>query len=589
MERRSFKIRNFEDFINESYAPEKTYHSPEDFQKFYMLVKKPYPLDSYNLLSRMIGEARNMLFDQVVVDDLNYKTLRIEKGVPVLNFTEDNDIVEKLLKEKIVDKIYNAPAESMRVSNKVEFHKTFDGSKFVPKTVFNTKDAESLKFPVIAKPSEGKSAKGIKKFDTVEDLKKSEEKFDVFCEAIDIADEYRCFCFKDSIIEINKRVKNSDVDFLKNSETVTDFVYEKVENYGSQKKLESLMKDCGKKVALEFYSIDFAEDSKGNLHLIEMNSRTGMGSDKMTKLYRAVHKDFFGYPVSTTSEKYLAEIENDWTKAYDTEKSEPLHECTVVAGKLEDKMFLFKNRDRSFTPNSEVIVEKFKNVEIVYYTDQTGWIEGMNEHGVGFVFSALSKREYKGYGPSYYISDEPKNDTKFARFADGIKEVLVSKDADEALKRILKSEKSGNFLIGDPKKIIELEVFEGKNVSKEVDLTELRVKTNHGELILGAGHQENGESIKRGISGTRLYQAKLQLQGAKTLSEIPSKMKFQAFDNSSPLNVFRTDVEEYTISQCMMNLTDLKFYFFHDDATADSVNLKKTDNLEKIQIVIKKQ
>lgn len=587
MERRSFKIRNFEDFINESYAPEKTYHSPEDFQKFYMLVKKPYPLDSYNLLARMIGEARNMLFDQVVVDDLNYKTLRIEKGVPVLNFTEDNDIVEKLLKEKIVDKIYNAPTESMRVSNKVEFHKTFDSSKFVPKTVFNAKDAESLKFPVIAKPSEGKSAKGIKKFDTVDDLKKSEEKFDVFCEAIDIVDEYRCFCFKDSIIEINKRVKNSNVDFLKNSETVTDFVYEKVENYDSQKKLESLMKDCGKKVNLEFYSIDFAEDSKGNLHLIEMNSRTGMGSDKMTKLYRAIHKDFYGYPVSNSSEKYLSEIEKDWTDAYSNEKSEPLHECTVVAGKLEDKIFLFKNRDRSFTPDSEVIVEKFKGVEIVYYSDQTGWIEGMNEYGVGFVFSALSKREYKGYGPSYYMSDEPKDDTKFSRFADGIKEVLISKDADEAMKRILKSEKSGNFLIGDKKKVIELEVFEGKNVSKEVDLSELRVKTNHGELIPIAGHQENGESIKRGISGTRLYQAKLQLQGAKTLTEIPSRMKFQAFDSSSPLNVFRTDVEEHTISQCMMNLTDLKFYFFHDSDTADSVTPKNSKDLQKIQVIIK--
>jgi len=590
MERKTFKISNFRDFINENYAPEKVYSVPESFRRFYMLVKKPYPVDSVHHLSRMIGEVRNLLFDQVIIDDFNYKTLRFEPGVPILNFT-DSIAVEKLLKEKIVDKVYNLPQESHKVSDKVVFHKTFDDSSFVPNTVFSSKDTRSLKFPIIAKPAEGKSAKGIRKFDTQEDLDNCEDKFDVFCETINIAEEYRCFCFKEEIIEIDKRVKNSDTDFLKDSETTTDFIYQKIDDkkYKNIEKLKTLVKECRKKVILEFYSIDFAEDTSGKIHLIEMNSRTGMGSDKMTKLYRAIHQDYYNFPVSKKSEKYLQEIDKDWARAYKSEKSEPVYECTVVGGKLEDKMFLFKNRDRSYSPDSKIVAENFKNTEIVYYTDQTGWIEGMNEYGVGFVLSALSSKHYPGYDPLYHMTDEPKDDSKFKKFAEGIKEVLISKTAEEAVARIEKSEKSGNFLVGDKNQIIELEVFKGEKVSRKVDLSELIVKTNFGELIPGAGHQPSGDSIKRGISGIRGYQAKLQLQGVTSINEIPARMKFQAFDYISPLNVFRTDAEENTISQCLFNLTDLKFYFFHDLETANSVNIERKTDLEKIKIILQNQ
>ena len=63
-------------------------------------------------------------------------------------------------------------------------------------------------------------------------------------------------------------------------------------------------------------------------------------------------------------------------------------------------------------------------------------------------------------------------------------------------------------------------------------------------------------------------------------------MKFQAFDSKSPLNTFRTDDEEYTISQCMMALTNLEFYFYHDRMTADTIKLEDTIKDPKIKIKI---
>ena len=567
-----FNIRSFEEFVNENLLS-------QVFQRFYMLVRKPFPTESENLLGRMIGEGRDTLFDQLCLDKSNYKTLPILSGIPILNFTEDNDIIDLMIKDNIIEDscLYNKPNESKKVSNKVSFHSLFSGSKYVPKTTFSIEDTSSLSFPIIAKPSNGKSAEGIKKFQNIEELKRSNEKFDVFSEMINIKEEYRCFCFRDEILELNMRVKiEGSGDFLKDSKTKTDFIYKDInpEKYKYVQEINELISECRKMISLDFFSIDFAETPDGKLFIIEMNSRTGMGVDKMTLLYSKIYEDFFKKPVEDFTQTKLEQLRKDWEIAYKKEKTSDINECTVVAGNLDNKMFLFKNRDRSYTPDSIIKREVLDGVEIVYYTDQTGWIEGMNEYGVGFVFSALTTNKYKGYEPSYYVSDEPKSTDKFKPFAKDIKKVLTSKNIEEAIKLIEKSKKSGNFLIGDQKDLVEMEVFNGKTVKEKIDKTQLKIKTNHGELISNAGHQPDPYSIKRAGSSIRKYQAELQLSGVKSINEIPVRMKAQVYDTNSPLNVFRTDAEEHTISQCLMNLTDLKFYFYHDEATADSVKFE---------------
>jgi hypothetical protein len=585
------KVRNYQEFINESYDTDLS----QVFHRFYMLVRKPFPTTSSNVLGKMIGDVRNTLFDQVSVNEANYSILPIQPGVPILNFTEDNDIVQRMIDEKLLDRntLYNDPAISSLVSDKVVFHKTFKNCDFVPKTVFSMEDAMEMEFPVIAKPAQGKSAEGIKKLDSPNELSSSSEKFDVFSEMIDIAKEFRCFCFKDTIMEINERIKiEGSEDFLKNSETTTDFYYKKVdpETYEYKQRINEILSECRKLVKLDFFSIDFAETPDGQLFVIEMNSRTGMGADKMVELYTLIHKDFYKRSPNKFSVEKMEKIVQDWKSAYDEEKGSDINECTTVAGKLSGTTFLFKNRDRSYTPDTKVIREKVNGTEIVYYTDQTGWIEGMNEHGVGFVFSQLTGKDWEGYSASYHVSDEPKDDSKFEKFAKGIKNVLTAKNANDAISKLRSSKKSGSFLIGDSTSIYEVEVFEGKHKQRKLSFSEkpYYAKTNHGVLITHAGHQPSGYGIKRASSEIRMHQAIEQLQGIQDITQIPERMKFQAFDPDSPLNVFRTDPEEYTISQCMMDLTNLTFYFFHDTTTADSFKLEDKIKDGKIKIDARK-
>jgi hypothetical protein len=173
------------------------------------------------------------------------------------------------------------------------------------------------------------------------------------------------------------------------------------------------------------------------------------------------------------------------------------------------------------------------------------------------------------------VSDHPKNDSKFAPFEKGVKKILTAKNAKEAIEFLIASKKSGSFLLGDLKDIYEIEVFKGKHKNRKLEVAgTYYCKTNHGVLFPEAGHQSSGESIKRASSSIRRHQAETQLIGIQDISEIPERMKFQAFDPLSSMNVFRTDQEEYTISQCMMDLTNLKFYFFHDNLTANSLDIE---------------
>ena len=558
-----------------------------------MLTDEKFVDISGEKTSIMKEDVRNMLFDQIEITKTNYKSIKIDKNIPVLNFTIENDLIKKMIDEKIIDKnvLYNDPLESKLVSDKVSFHKEFTNSKFIPKTVFDKKQAiKSLTFPIIAKPSNGRSAEGIMAFNKPEELSSSDEKFDLFSEKKTIKREFRYFGFRNTPIELNERLKvKGSKDFLKNSKTKTDFFYKTIDfdSYSNRNKLEEIIRYCLSKVKLDFFSIDFAETDDGDLFIIEMNSRTGMGVDKMIELYQLIYKDYFKTDIDKEVDKIFKKLKNEWDVHYNKKN---VNECTTVAGNLDNVQFLFKNRDRSFTPDHKIFHEKYKNTEIVYYSDQTDWIEGMNEHGVGFVFSMLDNKTHNSYSQSWSVTDDPKHSSNFKRFVDKIKNILTAKTAKDAVKFIYDSKKSGSFLVGDKNEIFEVEIFEGTKKDRKLSFSETAfyAKTNHGVLIPEAGHQPSGYSIKRASTEIRKHQAYTHLQGVQTISEIPTRMKFQAFDSNSPLNVFRTDNEEYTISQCLMDLTNLRFYFFHDTATADSIKIENEIKEPAIKIDIRK-
>ncbi len=68
--------------------------------------------------------------------------------------------------------------------------------------------------------------------------------------------------------------------------------------------------------------------------------------------------------------------------------------CVIATKEFEGSRYLIKIRDRNYRPRAQVVHMIREKVEVLYYDDQiTGWVEGLNEHGVGVVNSALAVKQ----------------------------------------------------------------------------------------------------------------------------------------------------------------------------------------------------
>ena len=205
------------------------------------------------------------------------------------------DFINEVIRENR-KKVYNVPSEMKKTGDKVSFHKIFGDVEFIPKTVFSIDEAEGLTYPVIAKPSDGMSGIGIEKFDSYEDLKSSNGKFDLYSQCVDFEREFRALCVKDNVIVVYERVPiikdNKTVSTKKRDEAVSFlYVEQDIEKFPLVKELGDLVKEFRNKIDLDLYSVDFFADQDNKLWMIEGNASSGLGSTTLSRLYPAILKD----------------------------------------------------------------------------------------------------------------------------------------------------------------------------------------------------------------------------------------------------------------------------------------------------------
>jgi hypothetical protein len=251
--------------------------------------------------------AKNALFHNYFTkDDFDNEKVQIVDGIPLLYYGGGQDKEsEMFIKNKKVnsDLLYNKRELLPTSGDKTLFGKTFGKYKWLPKTVFSKKEAldGAVGFPVIAKIKNGHSGLGVQKFDTPEELKKSKEDFDLFCQFIDFEREYRVVFCQDQIIIINERVPTIDEDrSIKtkkaNEKIAFTYVYQD-RNKVSPEFIKSVLQICSdikKDLDLNLWSLDIVVDKKGKLWVMETSSATGLGSVKMCEVYKAIYEDFYG-------------------------------------------------------------------------------------------------------------------------------------------------------------------------------------------------------------------------------------------------------------------------------------------------------
>ena len=230
-------------------------------------------------------------------------------------------------------------------------------------------------------------------------------------------------------------------------------------------------------------------------------------------------------------------------------KQKKLNEC-VVAGKItKTGCFLGKNRDRSYSPNLEVIHGLYPNFEYVMIHDKdTGYMEGVNaSSGIAILNSALLNSIDFGKNPS----------PEGAHIAMAL---LKSRTVDEALKSLIKKYPVYGCTVLATKDTITIlestkEEYKIKRYSKCDDYI---VRTNHGVLMPHYGFQP-ADTIDYLSSVTRMANGEIVMEDVDDLDHMLSAFSYPTFGEMQRVNMVRNSDFMSTTGQIGIDLDNKIF------------------------------
>jgi len=205
--------------------------------------------------------------------------------------------------------------------------------------------------------------------------------------------------------------------------------------------------------------------------------------------------------------------------------------CIVALGKWDKDRVLLKNRDRNYRTDITFYHELKHGVEVLYFKDDlTGWIEGMNQYGIGIINASLMPSVDESR-----MKDSAKCDGEI------ILKALEQKTVEDAVDMICEYKNGlyGHTIISSADKSYSVEHYENAEpVCKEIDPNEdIHVRTNHGIDIPEAGSQE-GEGRKSTI--LRRLRALKVLRETKSKEDIIENMyKYRPKSFDDPHNMVR--------------------------------------------------
>ena len=258
--------------------------------------------------------------------------------------------------------------------------------------------------------------------------------------------------------------------------------------------------------------------------------------------------------------------------------------CVISSGVWEDSRCLLKNRDRNYNPNLRVVHTSIDGVEVAYLEDLgTGWIEGLNEFGIGIVNSALM------VGRDEAEKKLVKTRGKKSKDGERVLKALSQRTLKEALKSLqtFRGGVKGHTILSDSKSGWSLEMTSKHEcVTKRLPGDKIHVRTNHGFEYEDAGYTEGSDYIS---SVTRQEEAAKALARVDRISDLaPALMKARKKDRSHPNNIVRDTDNMYTSSQMVVDLENLRLllYLIKGKQTFKSVEIKGRPKNPKIRVEI---
>jgi hypothetical protein len=277
--------------------------------------------------------------------------------------------------------------------------------------------------------------------------------------------------------------------------------------------------------------------------------------------------------------------------------------CVILYTEINGKKILAKNRDKVYKPTIELIHEVVNGVEIAYIRDKdSGWIEGMNEHGIGMVNSTLSRRDEKELNNNKVAMLVKKNNVMY--------NALINNDPKANIFDVIKNAKTNYVLEGHTLMFKDDEMYHIENNKKNFFMVEKVNKSpvvfsNYGVQLKKEGYT----TCKKGMSAflrAEIVKNELKRKGNKitSLDELsqlmnrnykninpryhPYRDKFVTMKTNKHVEAKKIIVS--TTGQLILNMTDKELIYYTDIHNSDKVvyvNKLPRDYFPKIRIIIK--
>lgn len=233
-----------------------------------------------------------------------------------------------------------------------------------------------------------------------------------------------------------------------------------------------------------------------------------------------------------------------------------LNECIIVASTIGDNVILAKNRDRPYKPELEIIRRVVNGVELAVLHDKTtGWVEGINAHGIGLVNSTLMVRRDETEKKRVRVTGKKSPD------GDRVLHALSHNSLKGAIMSAVKYDGGleGHTIVANATDGVIIEQTSKHNASIiALDMEDVTVRTNHGHIHTDAGYTEG---IKYLSSRIRKYSAEHQIDTVTEYHEVARALRARQYDNPL-LNMVRNAEKMFTSSQIVMNLTTLEMMVY---------------------------
>jgi hypothetical protein len=214
--------------------------------------------------------------------------------------------------------------------------------------------------------------------------------------------------------------------------------------------------------------------------------------------------------------------------------------CVVIAKYFDNKGWIgVKNRDRNYTPHLRFEIKTSKGDEqLLMHDTMTGYMEGINHHGVGVLSASLMVQDDE--------KEVTKSHTEHSPDGKRISKALLESDATSAAKRCIENRLTGNNIIFDRETLYLLEACLKDNqyhyVIKKIPHDATVARTNHGVWLPWAGYQavegDDNQTASRLSSEARLLQAEHVVQSARNSEELIDKM-CKVYVNNPAMNIMR--------------------------------------------------